>query len=98
MCITSAGAIQAGEDHETLAGLGGGPPPAAAEGQRQQQGGALPPGQQQQHGREGGVPGATLTQEQIAELKRLRKKQEKKAAKKAKKEAKKVGMVGCAKP
>lgn len=82
-----AGAIQAGQDTEMLAGVGGGglPGPGA---QEQQAGGA--PRQQQSHQQEGGVAGAGLTREQIAELKRLRKKQEKKAAKRAKKDAKKV--------
>lgn len=89
-----AGAIQAGTDHEMLAGVGGsnlagpglgaGTQQLAAASRQQQQ-------QQQQQPGSGAGPALMLTQEQIAELKRLHKKKEKKAAKQAKKEAKKVG-------
>lgn len=89
----TTGAIQAGTDHEMLAGVGnsnlagpgsgaGTQQPAAASRQQQQQ-------QKQQPGG-GAGPALMLTQEQIAELKRLHKKKEKKAAKQAKKEAKKA--------
>lgn len=82
--LACAGAIQAGSNQETLAGVGGGGLPGTATDARQAPRGGAAAAQQQE------APGAGLSLEQIAEAKRLRKKQEKKAAKKARREAKKV--------
>ncbi|KAL4450562.1 hypothetical protein ABPG77_000918 [Micractinium sp. CCAP 211/92] len=82
----TTGAIQAGQDRETLAGVSNGDFVAP----HAQQAAAAAATAPQQQPLEHGPGGAALTAEQIAELKRLRKKQEKKAAKKARKAAKKA--------
>lgn len=87
-CFPRAGAIQAGQERESLAGVGDGTAAAPAPNTQQAAAAARSGLQHQPPG--GGPGGPALTAEQIAEVKRLRKKQEKKAAKKAKKAAKKV--------